>query len=407
VWPVKLSKNKTGAIIAREKIRTFRIATVNADTDQEYTTGTYQGKTFQKSMNPVFNGHGLPEYYQKSEETYKKGDPIYDIDGDYVRYKYDDLLEAFNRAAYRINHKADRDAIGSEEDSTDDPKLYYRQGEALVMENTWITGETYPNDPFQSEKSVGQADMLKRVIPGKYIMEEVKAPSGYQKGFPQGITVTERKEVQTASMEDPKIKVEITKTDASSQYRIPVISDYDQRSDSQDGLIVTEPKGTYSYQQITGAHLALYNAKRVSTTDSNTYPKGYYLVKTENKPAEWTVENTEDNAPVRIVADWITDGKSKYFEGIPAGDYILEETEAASGYVRTSMEIAVKAAGDVQTFDLTNDHTKLEVYKYYLDSKGNRSLLPNDHAAGLALYEAKTDQNGTILMEGGKPQYDS
>lgn len=406
VWPVKLSKNKTGAIIAREKIRTFRIATVNADTDQEYTTGTYQGKTFQKNMNPVFNSNGLTEYYQKSEETYKKGDPIYDIDGDYVRYKYDDLLEAFNRAAYRINHKADRDAIGSEEDITDDPKLYYRQGEALVMENTWITGETYPNDPFQSEKSVGQADMLKRVIPGKYIMEEVQAPSGYQKGFPQGITVTERKEVQTASMEDPKIKVEITKTDASSQYRIPVISDYDQGSDSKDGLIVTESKSTYSYQQITGAHLALYKAKRVSTTDSNTYPKGYYLVKTENKPAEWTVENTEDNAPVRIVADWITDGKGKYFEGIPAGDYILEETEAASGYVRTSMEITIKSAGNVQTFDLTNDHTKLEVYKYYLDSKGNRSLLTNDHAAGLTLYEAKTGQNGTILMEGGKPQYD-
>ncbi len=83
---VKISKNKTGAVIAREKIKTFRIAAVNADTNQEYTTGTYQGKTFQKSMNPVLNGHGLPEYYQKSEETYKKGDPIYDIDGDYVRY---------------------------------------------------------------------------------------------------------------------------------------------------------------------------------------------------------------------------------------------------------------------------------------------------------------------------------
>lgn len=400
VWPVKISQNKTGAIIAREKIKTFRIAAVNADTDQEYTTGTYQGKTFQKSMNPVLDGHGLPEYYQKSEETYKKGDPIYDIDGDYVRYKYDDLLEAYNRAAYRINNHSGRDAIGSEEDIKDDPVLYHRQGEAWVMENTWTTGEKYPNDPFQTVMTVGQADMLKRVIPGTYIMEEVKAPSGYQKGFPQGITVEETKEVQTTGMEDPKIKVEITKTDAASQYRIPVISDY------QEGLVVTEPKGAYSYQQITGAHLALYNAKRVYTTDSNTYPKGYYLVKAESKPAEWTVESTADNAPVRIVADWITDGKAKYFEGIPAGDYILEESEAASGYVRTSMDITVKAAGDVQTINVTNDHTKLEVYKYFLDSKGVKTLLPNDHAAGLALYEAKTDQDGTILTEGGKPQYD-
>ncbi|WP_394524838.1 SpaA isopeptide-forming pilin-related protein [Lacrimispora sp. JR3] len=400
VWPVKLSKNKTGAIIAREKIKTYRIASINADTDQEYTTGTYQGKTFIKSMNPVLNGHGLPEYYQKSNKTYKKGDPIYDIDGDYVRYRYDDLLDAFNKAAYRINDKAGKDAIGNEEDTTDDPKLYHRQGEARIIENSWTTGDKYTNDDLRFEVTVGQADMLKRVIPGTYIMEEVKAPSGYRKGFPQGITVEETKKVQTTGMEDPKIKVEITKTDAASQYRIPIISDY------QNGLIVTEPKGSYSYNLINGAHLALYKAKRVSTTDIHTYPKGYYLVKEENKPAEWTVESTKNNAPVRIVADWITDGKAKYFEGIPAGDYILEESEAATGYVRTSMEITVKAAGDVQTINVTNDHTKLEVYKYFLDNKGVKTLLPNDHAAGLAIYEAKTDQDGNILMEGGKPQYD-
>lgn len=408
VWPVKLSKNKTGAVIAREKIKTYRIASINADTDQEYTTGTYQGKAFIKSMNPILNGHGLPEYYQKSNETYKKGDPIYDIDGDYVRYKYDDLLDAYNKAAYRINEETDKAAIGNEEDTTDGPKLYHRQGDAWVIENTWITGDKYPNDPFQTDVTVGQADMLKRVIPGIYIMEEVKAPSGYQKGFPQGITVEETKEVQTTGMEDPKIKVEITKTDASSQYRIPLIPDDagDAVSDYEEGLVVTEPKGSYSYKQITGVHLALYNAKRVSTTDSNTYPKGFYLVKAEDKPAEWTVENSADNAPVRVVADWITDGKAKYFEGIPAGDYILEESEAASGYVRTSMEITVKAAGEVQTINVTDDHTKLEVYKYFLDSKGVKTLLPNDHAAGLAIYEAKTDQDGNILTEGGKPQYD-
>ena len=37
---------------------------------------------------------------------------------------------------------------------------------------------------------------------------------------------------------------------------------------------------------------------------------------------------SEDNTPVVVTAEWITDGKPKYFEGIPAGDYILEEIEA-------------------------------------------------------------------------------
>ncbi|MEY8354714.1 SpaA isopeptide-forming pilin-related protein [Lachnospiraceae bacterium 54-53] len=438
VWPVKISRTKNGAVIAREKIKTWRIASVNADSDQEYITGTYMpgeawqthGNNLAKSMNPVLNSHGLPEYYQKSEETYKKGDPVYDIDGDYVRYKFDDLLSPYNDAAYKINDNTGMEDIGEAEDTTDDKKLYHRQGETWIMENIWITGEKYPNDPFQTDGpegqtlAVGQADMLKRVIPGIYIMEEVKAPSGYTKGFPEGITVTETTEVQKALMEDEKIKIEIVKTNASEEYRIDVISDgaWHAVSDDQEVLTpgeawhtaVTEPKGAYSYSQVSGAHLVLYKAKRIYTTDSERYPKGYYLVKAESAPAQWTVENSTDNTPVTVTADWITDGTPKYFEGIPAGDYILVESEAASGYVRSSMELSVKAAGGVQTFNLKNDHTKLEVYKYYVpggsgqsqNGKGNKVLLPNDHAAGLVLYEAKTDQNGNIITEGGIPLYD-
>ncbi|MDW2798787.1 SpaA isopeptide-forming pilin-related protein [Clostridium boliviensis] len=400
VWPVKISQTESGAVIAREKIKTWRVAAINADTDQEYITGTHNGSSLVKSMNPVLNGHGLPEYYQKSGETYKKGEPIYDIDGDFVRYKYDDLLFAYNNSSYSINNQTGMKDIGEEENITDDKKLYHRQGESWVMENTWITGEKYPNDPFKKDMTVGQADMLKRVIPGTYIMEEVTAPSGYVKGLPEGVTVNEFREVNKTSMEDKKIKVEIVKTDAADQLKINVISDY------QNGLTVTEPKGAYSYSQVSGAYLALYKGKRVYTTDSENYPKGYYLIKAENTPAKWTVENSADNAPMTVIVDWITDGTPKYFEGIPAGDYILEEAEAASGYVRTSMEVEIKETGEVQTVNIKNDHTKLEVYKYYIDSKGNKVSLPNDHAAGLALFKAKSDSEGNILFENGKPMYD-
>lgn len=400
VWPVNVAKTAAGAVIARDKIRTYRIAAIHADTDQEYTIGTYDGNSLKKTMNPVINGHGLPEYYQRSDETYTKGSPLYDIDGDYIRYQYDDLLPAFNDAAYRINNRAGMEEIGAEEDVNDDGKLYHRQGEAWIMENTWITGEAYPNDPFKRDMTVGQADMLKRVIPGTYIMEELEAPSGYVKGLPAGLTVGEMAAVQNTEMVDEKIKVEIVKTDAADQYKLAVESDY------QEGLTVTEPKGAYSYGQIAGARLVLYKARRVYSTDSEAYPEGYYLEKAEDTPAEWTVENTVDNAPMKVVADWITDGSPKYFEGIPAGDYILEELEAASGYIRQSMALEVKATGKVQTINMKNDHTKLEVYKYYRDADGSMAALPNDHAAGLALYEAKTDSNGNIIMVDGQPQYD-
>ena len=47
-----------------------------------------------------------------------------------------------------------------------------------MVENTWITGEQAPNDPFDNSMTDGRADLLKRVPAGVYIMEEIKAPPG-------------------------------------------------------------------------------------------------------------------------------------------------------------------------------------------------------------------------------------
>ena len=59
------------------------------------------------------------------------------------------------------------------------------------MENTWITGEAAPNDPFSHAMTPGQADVLKRVPAGSYIMEELVPPAGYVKTMPVGLTVGE------------------------------------------------------------------------------------------------------------------------------------------------------------------------------------------------------------------------
>lgn len=400
VWPVHVARTAGGAVIAQEKRKTFRIASVSADTEQEYTIGTYDGSGLKKFMNPVINVHGLPDYYQRSNQLYTKGEPVYDIDHDFVRYRYYDSLPSFNRNAYRINSREELYEIGAAEDPNDDAKLYHRQGEAWIMENTWISGEKYPNDPFQDDMTAGKADTLKRVIPGTYIMEELEAPAGYKKSLPSGVTVKEETQVQRAELEEERVKIEIVKTDAADQYRIDVLGDTGIQ------LKTTEPKGAYSYSQIAGAHLALYRARRIYTADTETYPKGYYLEKAEAKPAEWSVPDPVDNTPVTVIADWITDGTPKYFEGIPAGDYILEEKEALSGYVRCRQELEIKAIGEVQTFQLKDDHTKLEIYKYWKDEDGNALPLPNDHAAELSLYRAKTDANGEILVENGSPLYE-
>ena len=57
---------------------------------------------------------GLPVYYQRSDQTYIKGYPVYDRDGDYVRYRYSDLLRAYNANAWDLQLKAALYDIGND-----------------------------------------------------------------------------------------------------------------------------------------------------------------------------------------------------------------------------------------------------------------------------------------------------
>ena len=170
VWVVRISKDRYENVIARDKIKTGRVATMYADTEQEYTIGTYDGGLLQPHVNPVLNENGLPVYYQRSDQTYIKGYPVYDRDGDYVRYRYSDLLRAYNANAWDLQLKAALYDIGNDpEKREDDRPLYHRQGEAYLMENSWITGDEMPNDPFHTRIRDGQVDVLKRVPVGTYI----------------------------------------------------------------------------------------------------------------------------------------------------------------------------------------------------------------------------------------------
>lgn len=400
VWPVCVLRTPDGIILSQEKIKTCRMATINADTKEEYAVGTFDGTNLKKKVNPVLSVHGLPEYYQRSKEIYKKGEPVFDVDHDYVRYRYYEGLFAFNRNAYRINGRPELLDVEDEKDPQDDKKLYHRQGEAWIMENTWKSGEAYPNDPFRGEMTAGKADMIKRILPGTYIMEEEEPPEGYQKGFPVGVTVREGALAERVKMKDERIKVEIVKTDAAPEYRLDIKSDY-----GFEGAAV-EPKGAYGYGQIKGVRLGLWKAKRVYTDNALNWPKGYYLVKTENEPAKWTVDGSPGSPSVTVTAEWITDGSPRYFEGIPAGDYILEETMAPEGFVRGVLELEVKETGEVQTFSMKDDHTKLEIYKYYQDEDGAKKPLPSSHPAKLSLYKARTDGKGNTIILDGIPQYE-
>ncbi len=405
VWPVRISRDAYGNIIAREKIATSRIAAIGADTGEEYTIGTYKEEGFEKTVNPVLTKNGLPAWYPRSSERYVKGWPVFDRDHDFVRYRFSDLLNPWNFNAWDLNLMVELQDIGEDPlTPADDFPLYHRQGEAFLMENAWISGTAHPDDPFSAERSAGKADLLKRVPAGCYILEEKKAPSGYAKAMPAGVRVEETDTVQMVRMADRPVRVCFVKTDAANGCRTE-ICDYDGVLSPEDPGVRTEGKGSYTYRCVPGAVLALYPARRVSTTDLETYPQGYYLEKKSDAPASWTVL-TGENQKKTVTARWTTGSAPFYLEGVPAGDYILEEESAPPGYLPASRPVQINALAELQFFELAEDHVKTGFYKYE-EADGTKRPLPDRHAAKLALYEAVTDQNGIATDADGLPLYDA
>ncbi len=372
VWPVTELKNEKGEIFAREKQLTGRLGETGSGTSQAYITGTMQGKTgvFEKQMNPIVNESGLVEYYPSSAVEYKKGQEIFDRDGEKIGFQYDDLLDKYGLAGYRI---------------TEDPEIYgdepllHRQGESWIIPNIWTSGAENPQDPQNLNIRVGQADLLRRVEPGSYIMEELDAPEGYVRAFPIAVHVEESAEIQRVSMINEKTKVEIAKV---------------------------EDKGNRIGKLIENVELALYKAKRVYTADYEKYPKGYYLAKEEQTPACWYTEGTVDNQPVLVEAVWISGKTPKYFEGIPVGDYILEERWTPEGYVPASMEVTIQECADLQSFIFINDHTKLEVFKYEEVQGTLKQPLQWPAEAELTLYPAVLGADGSEVIVNGELIYE-
>lgn len=390
VWPVKELKGTNGEIIRREKILTGRPGEKFAGTENAYITGTKNGhsQVFEKTMNPVYDRYGLVEYYPSNSYGYKKGNAQYDRDGEYIGYQYEDLLELYNQAAYGILDLRELYDVGNPENEDDDIPLVHRDGEAWVIPNIWVTGEEA---------------LLRRVIPGTYILEELMPPDGYVRALPVGIAVEETEKIQTIAMTDERIKIEIAKIDGTEDYKKNVVSnqEYETNFDgAEDGL-------AYSGKPVLGAKLALYKAERVYTSDYETYPKGYYLRKTGNVPISWYLDENVEDDPILIEAVWISGDTPKYFEGIPAGDYILEEIEVPDGYVPSAMEITVQEISELQSFILKNDHTKLEICKYEVGENQKPQMLTWPHVAEFALYPACLDANGDVLKKNGEYLYET
>ncbi len=410
VWPVIITRDNAGHLLAQEKIATSRIATVGGNPDNEYLTGTWrpeqgeqshgmfslmknrQGQNMngepvltgstgelEKTMLPVYGRHGLVQYYRPSGESYETDTLLYDRDGRIVRNKPSALIDGYDSASYVM--REDRSEAGAPDDRTG--KVLHRSGESYILENTWVTGDISPDDPFSNRLTDGQADVLRRVPVGTYIMEELTAPDGYLKGFPAGVIVDETEEIQETSMTDRTTKVLIGKADGTDDYTYKVLDmrKLDRRNQPAVLGTVTEGKGVFSQKQIPGARLALYRKSEAFPADSR--------------------QDAEEEIPV---VEWNSEQTPLYIEGIPAGEYLLKEHEAPPGMVNAPLlEITVGQTGQVQPFIMYDDHTKVEIEKYAEDKTGSRLV----NGAEFTVYEAVTDVRGQVIYdEDGSPKYD-
>lgn len=467
VWAVNIRRDEFGNIIARDKITTSRIATIGESMSEDqvesgYITGSWQeddsklpshhksslnqnqfgqnlngevltdenNGEFDKKLNPVYDEHGLAVYYQNSGAVYEKGTDLYDRNGDFVRHQDSDNLEEYNQAAYCIeNYDELYDGLEDKE-NPDRRKLYHRLGECYILENTWTASDATPNDPFKNQMTAGQPDILKRVPAGTYIMEELKAPDGYQKGMPVGISLLETKRLQRVKMIDHTTKIEIAKVDGtnSQQHRILDITaraadgesvperSMPERSMPGENLpdrsmpdrsiperSMPEESGTYGHGCVPGAELALFEAERVYTSDTNQYPKEYYLKKTGTKPFVYRSTDSRTGSIRELTARWITGEVPIYAEGIPEGCYLLEEQTTPAGFVTSEpVEVEITNTPEVQSFVMYDDHTRIEVEKYTVE--GAEQKLVN--GAGFTLYPAVLDTAGKVVYSDGKPLYD-
>lgn len=469
VWPVNIRKDEYGNIIARDKITTSRIATIGENQDgygeqerldpvnqnpdgqtipdsekpgyehQEsgYINGTWKSEggeeshretsektnkngqnmngevlvdenngDFLKFMSPVYDVHGLVLYYQRSEETYDKGSELYDRNGDFVRYQDSDNLEEYNKAAYALDEHDDLYDGRQEKESQVQDRLYHRKGESYILENTWLTSDKTPNDPFSDQETDGQADLLKRLPAGTYILEElaVAEGKGYVKAVPVGVTVDESKEIRQVSMKDDTTKIYLNKLDAPKTARTDILNMglIDKNGEYQKTGVTENQAVEYSYGAVTGAEIALYPAAYKADLSK---PDGYRLDKTSDQPFVFASTNSTASVPEAITASWRTDDSPVYVEGIPTGYYILEETRVPEdqGFVKADpVYVEITAEQEIQPITMKDDHTKVAIWKY-TDRGGMKETLPG---AEFALYEAERNPDGTVKMQDGLPQYD-
>lgn len=305
---------------------------------------------------------------------------VYDDYGRMIAYPVNKDGEKQLVQSIQVMEHGDSKTIYKDKQTGDDENglpIYYKNGEVVTKDEHWITDAS--TDPYGKPETDRAVHAVARLPFGAYILQEERVPydQGYIQSRYMGIVLKDTEETQKYFLQNDFTKTAFAKIDVRTQKEImgAAMTLYCAQTDA-DGNPVREDDGTYRKGDAFAAWTSGYEYD-----DNGTWKKDAQGQPIPTKGPHW-------------------------IDHIPVGPYVLEETICPyeQGYVQSaSVNIDVKESGSVQSFEMEDDFTSLDIRKF--DVK-NEDVLYKDSNACLTLYQAMTDNQGNPVVQDGIPQYE-
>lgn len=234
-------------------------------------------------------------------------------------------------------------------------------------------------------------EIIKGLKAGKYLLEEIKAKEGYLLlKEPVEIQVTNEAGVQTFTITNQKIEVDILKKDKETkdmlaEAKLRLIRNSDQ-------AVVHEWESTKSAEVFKGLLPGSYTLQELSAPDTYAVAKNLvFEVNDTEARQEITLENEKitveftktdgltgkvvEGATLQLISgvgtkeeaiikEWVSGKDAMTLKGIAAGTYAIREKQAKEGYVRMpDMTIQILPDVPLQKFEIPNQPIQVEIEK--------------------------------------------
>ena len=305
---------------------------------------------------------------------------VYDDYGRMLAYTADDEGNKILVKSIQVLKDENGQTIYDNKTTVDDENglpIYYISGNVVTKDESWTTDSSM--DSNGTQETSGARHLIARLPFGSYILEEQGVPydQGYIQAMYMGLVIQDTDQVQKYFLQNEFTKTAFAKLDVRTQKEIrgAVMTLYRAGLDS-DGSPHREQDGTYKKGQVYASWISGYQYD----------DDGNIKLDEHGEPATTT--------------------KPHWIDHIPVGYYVLEETISPyeQGYVQSeAVNIDVLETGDVQSFEMEDDFTSIDILKY--DTK-NGDVIYGDSEAYLTLYRPILDEKGFPVLEHGIPRYD-